>query len=134
MEDASTWLGGLDVLVNNAGVGNFQLLDDHKPEIWQKVIDVNLTGAYHGMITAVPLMKKSGGGAIVNNSSGSGVRPIRRRASVLRRQGRRYRAHARRRAGVRSDHSRQLCHPLGLIRKADVARALFKSRGFSIRY
>jgi NAD(P)-dependent dehydrogenase (short-subunit alcohol dehydrogenase family) len=77
MEEASAWLGGLDVLVNNAGVGNFQLLDDHTPEIWRKVIDVNLTGAYHGMIAAVPLMRKSGGGAIVNNSSGSGVRPTR---------------------------------------------------------
>jgi NAD(P)-dependent dehydrogenase (short-subunit alcohol dehydrogenase family) len=74
---AAEWLRGLDTLVNNAGVGNFAPLEGHDAETWEKLIAVNLTGTYHGILAAVPLIRKAGGGAIVNNSSGSGVRPTR---------------------------------------------------------
>jgi NAD(P)-dependent dehydrogenase (short-subunit alcohol dehydrogenase family) len=74
---AAEWLRGLDTLVNNAGIGNFAPLEGHDAETWEKLIAVNLTGTYHGILAAAPLIRKAGGGAIVNNSSGSGVRPTR---------------------------------------------------------
>jgi NAD(P)-dependent dehydrogenase (short-subunit alcohol dehydrogenase family) len=75
--EAAEWLRGLDTLVNNAGIGNFAPLESHDAETWAKLIAVNLTGTYHGILAAAPLIRKAGGGAIVNNSSGSGVRPTR---------------------------------------------------------
>ena len=72
---AAEWLRGLDTLVNNAGVGNFAPLEGHDAETWERLIAVNLTGTYHGILAAAPFIRKAGGGAIVNNSSGSGVRP-----------------------------------------------------------
>lgn len=74
---AAEWLRGLDTLVNNAGVGNFAPLEGHDAETWERLIAVNLTGTYHGILAAAPFIRKAGGGAIVNNSSGSGVRPTR---------------------------------------------------------
>lgn len=77
MDEAADWLRGLDTLVNNAGVGNLAPLEEHDEATWAKLIDVNLSGTYHGIVAAVPLIRQSGGGAIVNNASGSGVRPTR---------------------------------------------------------
>ncbi len=60
---------GLEVLVNNAGIGLASKLPDTLESDWQRVIDVNLKGTFLGMKYAIPLMKKSGGGSIINISS-----------------------------------------------------------------
>ncbi|MEM9061532.1 MAG: SDR family oxidoreductase [Pseudomonadota bacterium] len=71
--------GRLDALVNNAGVAVFKPILETQPDEWQRVIDVNLTGPFLCTQAAVPLMVESGGGAIVNIASISGMR-----ASTLR--------------------------------------------------
>ncbi len=64
--------GGLDVLVNNAGVGIFAAVPDLTPEQWHEVLDTNLTGVFYCCREAVPLMRKRGGGFIINISSLAG--------------------------------------------------------------
>lgn len=65
--------GGLNVLVNNAGIISRKKIVDMSAETWRRVMDVNLTGAFYGMKHAAPLMRDSGGGAIVNVSSIGGL-------------------------------------------------------------
>jgi 3alpha(or 20beta)-hydroxysteroid dehydrogenase len=65
--------GGLDALVNNAGVSHRVGLMDVELADWRRVLDVNLTGALLGMRAAVPAMLAAGGGAIVNVSSIAGL-------------------------------------------------------------
>ncbi len=74
---AAERMGGLDILVNNAGLGHVGLLHETPPETWERLLAVNLTGVYHGMRAAIPLMLKGGGGCVVSNASGSGPRPTR---------------------------------------------------------
>ena len=64
--------GKLDVLVNNAGISGTYDQDMLSSAAWDKVMAVNATGVFLGMRAAIPLMKKAGGGAIVNISSISG--------------------------------------------------------------
>jgi NAD(P)-dependent dehydrogenase (short-subunit alcohol dehydrogenase family) len=64
--------GGLDVLVNNAGVGKFASVADMSPEAWRDVIDTNLTGVFYCTHAALPELRKRGGGYIVNISSLAG--------------------------------------------------------------
>lgn len=61
--------GGIDILVNNAGIGMASKLSDTKESDWQRIMDVNLKGPFLGMKYFIPLMKKSGGGSIINVSS-----------------------------------------------------------------
>lgn len=69
--------GGLDILVNNAGIEVVHMLSDTSLEIFEKVMQVNSTGTFLGMKTAVEAMKPGGsagkGGAIVNLSSIAGL-------------------------------------------------------------
>jgi 3-oxoacyl-[acyl-carrier protein] reductase len=60
-------LGGIDVLVNNAGVVSHRTLDDLDLAEWQRVLDTNLTGMYMVTRAALPLMKP--GASIINISS-----------------------------------------------------------------
>jgi 3-oxoacyl-[acyl-carrier protein] reductase len=64
---------GLDILVNNAGVTRDNLLLRMKPEDWQTVLDVNLTGAFHWSKTVLKSMIRQRWGRIVNIASIVGV-------------------------------------------------------------
>jgi NAD(P)-dependent dehydrogenase (short-subunit alcohol dehydrogenase family) len=65
--------GRLDILVNDAGISGSAVEDLFDSAAWQKIMAVNATGAFLGMKFAIPEMKKTGGGSIVNISSISGV-------------------------------------------------------------
>lgn len=65
--------GRLDVLVNNAGIIDEGGAVDEELEAWDRVIAVNQTGMFLGMKHAVPAMRRSGGGSIINVSSTLGV-------------------------------------------------------------
>jgi NAD(P)-dependent dehydrogenase (short-subunit alcohol dehydrogenase family) len=71
--------GRLDALVNNAGIAIFKPILEVTYEDWQRVLAVNLTGPFLCTQAAAPVMRDSGGGAIVNITSISGLR-----ASTLR--------------------------------------------------
>jgi meso-butanediol dehydrogenase/(S,S)-butanediol dehydrogenase/diacetyl reductase len=65
--------GGLDIVVNNAGVAQMASAEDISAADWQLTLDVNLTGALNVCHRAIPEMKQRGGGAIVNVSSVGGL-------------------------------------------------------------
>jgi NAD(P)-dependent dehydrogenase (short-subunit alcohol dehydrogenase family) len=61
--------GGLDVMVNNAGVGVAGTTPETSEEDWERLMAVNLKGTFLGIKYAIPAMRDSGGGSIVNISS-----------------------------------------------------------------
>jgi NAD(P)-dependent dehydrogenase (short-subunit alcohol dehydrogenase family) len=65
--------GGLDVLVNNAGIFNTSGLEDTSEELWDAVVNINQKGVWLGMKEAIAAMRRRGGGAIVNISSVAGL-------------------------------------------------------------
>src|SRR5215211_6557737 len=64
-----TRFGGLDVLINNAGVGIFANVADMTPAQWSEVIETNLTGVFNMCHAAIPRLRERGGGSIINISS-----------------------------------------------------------------
>ncbi|NKB22665.1 MAG: SDR family oxidoreductase [Alphaproteobacteria bacterium] len=73
MTEAASRLGGIDVLVNNAGIRKFNHLVDATPESWQDIISVNLLGTANCAKAAMPYLREAPKGAIVNVSSVYGV-------------------------------------------------------------
>ena len=69
----SRW-GGVEILVNNAGIVRDQVIWKMTDDEWRDVIEVDLGGVFHCCRAVVPLMRKSGWGAIVNISSINGMR------------------------------------------------------------
>ena len=67
-------LGTVDVLINNAGVGDFGKLDEMSFEKWKNVMDINLFGVYHTTMAVYPLMKNQNYGDIVNVGSTAGLK------------------------------------------------------------
>ena len=65
--------GKLDILVNNAGVVSRVPLEDLNVDEWDRVMDINSKGVFLGTKAAIPEMRRSGGGSIVNISSISGI-------------------------------------------------------------
>ena len=70
--EAERALGGLDFLVNNAGIRHLVGILDTTEEQWRSTLDVNLTGAFFCTQAALPPMLKAGDGRIINISSVSG--------------------------------------------------------------
>jgi 3-oxoacyl-[acyl-carrier protein] reductase len=68
--------GGLDVLVNNAGIGIFGPVAEMDPDDWRAVLETNLNGVFYCCREAIPQMKRRGGGYIFNISSLAGKNPI----------------------------------------------------------
>ncbi|WP_296172290.1 SDR family NAD(P)-dependent oxidoreductase [uncultured Brevundimonas sp.] len=68
-------LGGLDGLVNCAGTATVQTLENTSLTDWRRLVDTNMTGVFLTCRAAIPALRASGKGAIVNLASASGLTP-----------------------------------------------------------
>jgi len=68
--------GQLDILVNNAGVGRFGQVGEMSIEDWKTVVETNLSGAFFACHAAIPVLRRGGGGWIVNIGSLAGSHPF----------------------------------------------------------
>ena len=81
MDAAMSKYGKLDILVNNAaiipraGAGGRNTIESTTVDTWDQVMAVNTRGVFLGTKSAIPLMRQSGGGSIINISSGAGITP-----------------------------------------------------------
>lgn len=72
VQTAQDRFGGLDILINNAGIGTFKPVADLSPEEWNRLIATNLTGVFLCTHAAIPAMRTRKGGWIINISSLAG--------------------------------------------------------------
>jgi len=69
---AASAMGGLDILINNAGIGEFVNVEEMDASRWDATIETNLSGVFYCCREAIPLMKARGGGYIINIGSLAG--------------------------------------------------------------
>jgi NAD(P)-dependent dehydrogenase (short-subunit alcohol dehydrogenase family) len=72
VEETITTLGSLDIMVANAGIVSTGPLEEVTDEIWQQLVDTNLTGAFHTLRAVIPVMRRQRFGRIVVTSSMGG--------------------------------------------------------------
>lgn len=73
LDECQRIYGGIDILINNAGIGVFgKTVEELEPEEFRRTLETNLFGVFYACHYAVPLMKKRGGGYIINISSLAG--------------------------------------------------------------
>ena len=73
---AADRFGGVDILINNAGVGHFEAVAEQSIDDWAQVIETNLSGVFYCCRAAIPLLRQRGGGWIINISSLAGSYPF----------------------------------------------------------
>ena len=73
IDAAVSSFGRLDVLVNNAGIGGGGNVEETTEADWDRTMDINAKGVFLGTKTAIPAMRRSGGGSIINISSQLGI-------------------------------------------------------------
>jgi len=76
IDEAAKVFGGLDLLVNNAGIGRFGNVDALSDEYWREVIGTNLSGVFYCCRAALPHLRRRGGGWIISISSLAGQNPF----------------------------------------------------------
>src|SRR5262249_16877250 len=76
VSEAGATFGGLDILINNAGIGRFANVADLSTEAWRSILDTNLSGVFFSSRAAIPHLKRRGGGWIINISSLAGRNPF----------------------------------------------------------
>lgn len=73
VEVAESAFGGIDTLVNNAGIHRRKAIEEETLADFRRVLEVNVLGAFLGIRTVAPMFRRRGGGAIVNVASIAGV-------------------------------------------------------------
>jgi 3alpha(or 20beta)-hydroxysteroid dehydrogenase len=73
IDTAIETFGKLNVLVNNAGISTYCLIEHYSHNDWEKTIALDLTDVFNGIKAAIPALKSAGGGSIVNISSAAGM-------------------------------------------------------------
>ena len=76
IQDAASRHGRIDFLFNNAGIGGTMPIDRATLEHWRRLIDINLWGVIYGVHAAIPIMRRQGGGHIINTASFAGLMPF----------------------------------------------------------
>lgn len=72
-DEAVSRFGGLDILINNAGVGSRSFVEGMSDDEWISTLGTNLSGVFYCSRAAIPLMKRAGGGYIINIGSLAGT-------------------------------------------------------------
>lgn len=76
LDEGADQLGGLDIVVANAGIASYGMSWELTEQMWQDMLDVNLTGVWHTAKAAVPHLMRRGGGSMVFTSSIGGLKGI----------------------------------------------------------
>ncbi len=75
VQTAESRYGKLDILVNNAGIVIRGSIEETSVDDWDRIMAINMTGVFLGTKSAIPAMRRAGGGSIINISSGAGIAP-----------------------------------------------------------
>ncbi len=81
VDAAAAALGGLDGVVNCAGIDLMKPFGDMTSADWRRIMSVDLDGPFHVCSAALPYLRAAGGGTIVNVASGAGLRPLEHRTA-----------------------------------------------------